>query len=63
MNEQTSRQDLHVRQTLHNLKFQVEEEVRLAAHEYQCARLLLIESRQKLNDITYLLEKYDDDNE
>lgn len=51
--------ELSIRQTLHNLKFQIEEEVRLLAHEYQCVRLQLIESKQKLKDITYLLENCD----
>ena len=52
--------EISIRQTLHNLKFQIEEETRLLAHEYQCIRLQLIESRQKLKDITYLLEQYDE---
>lgn len=52
-------QQLSIRQTLQNLKFQIEEEVRLLSHEYQCVRLQLIESKQKLKDITYLLEQND----
>lgn len=54
------KKEISIRQTLHNLKFQIEEETRLLAHEYQCIRLQLIESRQKLKDITYLLEQYDE---
>lgn len=42
--------------------FQIEEETRLLTHEYQCVRLQLIESKQKLRDITYLLENLDDNN-
>ena len=57
----TEPKNLHIRQTLHNLKFQFEEEVRIAATEYQSARIQFIGLKQKLDDITYLLEKYDDD--
>lgn len=56
----TEQKELSIRQTLHNLKFQIEEETRLLAHEYTCVRLQLIESKQKLRDITYLLENLDD---
>lgn len=58
----TEQKELSIRQTLHNLMFQIEEETRLLTHEYQCVRLQLIESKQKLRDITYLLENLDDNN-
>ncbi len=52
-----------VRQTLYNLFHEVEEDLRLATHEYTCARLQLIDVRQRLADIQYLLEQYNENTE